>query len=296
MSNEKTIDRLKKEISYLQSNIKKETDRDKKNALSKQYYQKKIDLLNVLKNEEAQRPGTRADVFLLDYKNRPKKQKLATGIEMLDEQLKGGFSLGSIMLLGGASFSGKTYISLEILLNIALNNKSVFFNFEMSEDKLAKRLTNQCKKEDTLKNIMIDIDSRGIDALLMEISLYAEEGYKFFLIDSIMKIEDKYNKKQYDSYKDISKKLAKISQVKDVAILLITQISEESLKEGKLYHKGCGDLQYDADLSMFLRKLPNGKKEFIMNKNRETEYNWMCNYTLNEHGETVFMGQRPYME
>jgi hypothetical protein len=65
----------------------------------------------------------------------------------------------------------------------------------------------------------------GLELLVMEITLYARDGIKFFAIDSRMKIEVDGDGKDHQKTALISSKLSKLAQEKDIIIFLINQMS-----------------------------------------------------------------------
>ena len=68
-----------------------------------------------------------------------KKKRCETGIEVLDNELYGGFPLGSTVLIAGASGVGKTTLSMQFLANgIKKGEKGVFFTASEPLNKLKK--------------------------------------------------------------------------------------------------------------------------------------------------------------
>jgi len=281
------MERLKKEIKFLEYKINNECkiDREEKYKLSKQYHSLKLELLNLIQNEGKARPGIVAADYIKTFNSKPKKLKLESGIKPLDDKLGGGVEHGSFITLGGASHTGKSYITFEILANMAKVNSTVFFNFEMAEAKVVRKLEKFCKTENQLKNLIVDDESRGLDSLIMEITLYADSGVQLFVIDSMMKIESP-TKEQHIHFSNISKALSKLAQTKNIVIILINQISEEDLKSGRLSFKGSGNIMYDSDISIFLTKDEDGKKHMTIAKNRQTEELFTMDIFLDEQGST----------
>lgn len=285
MDDIKNMERIKKEIAFLESKINTTDDRDVKQTLTNQYHKLKVDLQRKIEEEGRKRPGIIAKDYINNFKAKPKKQKLKTGIKDLDDNLEGGVEHGSFVSLGGASHTGKTYITFEILANMAKDNNTVFFNFEMAEAKVVRKLEKFCKTNKQLENLIIDDESRDIDKLIMEITLYADNGAQLFVIDSMMKIESTV-KEQHIHFSNISKALSKLAQTKNIVIILIQQVSEEDLKSGRLSFKGSGNIMYDSDIAIFLTKDDKGQKHLTVGKNRQTEYLFTMDIHLDDNGKT----------
>lgn len=281
----KAIDRLKREIKYLENEIKHTNNRDQKFKLSKQFHETKLELLNVINEEGKKRPGVNAFDYINNFNSKPKKEKLKTGIQPLDDKLEGGIEHGSFVTLGGASHTGKSYITFEMLSNIAKDNGTVFFNFEMAEAKVVRKLEKFCKTKEQLHNLIVDDESRSLESLIMEITLYADNGIQLFVIDSMMKIESKV-KEQHLHFSEISKALSKLAQTKNIVIILINQVSEEDLKSGRLSFKGSGNIMYDSDIAIFLTKDDKNQKHMSIAKNRQTEELFTMEIHLDNTGST----------
>lgn len=255
-------------------------------TLKKELYENKIKMIEIITVEE-KRAGITARELKRLVELRPKVPRYETGVEPLDRELNGGIEIGTFVQLAGESGVGKTHLTLEILSNIANYSKSVFFNFEMGDTRIVKRLNRLLKNDAQWDNLIIDKDSRDIDTLCNEIILYARDGVKFFTIDSKMKIEVGGNLEDHQKYSSITSRLSKLSQQHDVIIFLINQMSEQDIKNKRLAFKGSGDQQYDSDISLFYVKDDDGKRQLICNKNRQDEREFKIELHLDENGRTT---------
>lgn len=285
----KKFEELQKEnnqLAFLITRAEQEQNHDEQIKLKKQLYTNKLLMIELITIEEKRNGITARELKrLVDL--RPTAIRYETGIKPLDEKFKGGIELGTFVQLAGESGVGKTHLTLEILTNIAVYTKSVFFNFEMGDTRIVKRLKNIIKEDQQWDNIIIDNDSREIDALCNEIKLYANEGIKFFTIDSKMKINVDSAEADHQKFSKISKRLAELSQKQDIIIFLINQMNEEDIKHKRLAFKGSGDQKYDADIALFYVRDDEGKRRLICNKNRQDEYEFSIDLKLNQKGETV---------
>lgn len=183
-------------------------------------------------------------------KSKPILPKYSTGIFWLDDYMKGGFKEGSFINIAGQSFSGKSTLVLKILGNIASYNKCLFFSFEMYENLLADKLNYFTDSQKA--NLLIEQYRNDIDEVVGLIKLYASKGIKFVAIDSKMKIKVSGSKEDHQKASLVSSTLAKLCQETGVIIMLINQISEADLKDGRFSLKGSGDQMYDSDVVFFI--------------------------------------------
>lgn len=274
------------QLAFLITRAEQEQNHDEQIKLKKQLYTNKLLMIELITIEEKRNGITARELRkLVDL--RPKAIRYETGIRPLDDKFKGGIELGTFVQLAGESGVGKTHLTLEVLTNIAVYTKSVFFNFEMGDTRIVKRLKNIIKEEQQWDNLIIDNDSREIDALCNEIRLYANEGIKFFTIDSKMKINVDTAEADHQKFSKISKRLAELSQKQDIIIFLINQMNEEDIKHKRLAFKGSGDQKYDADIALFYIRDEEGKRRLICNKNRQDEYEFSIDLKLDSKGKTV---------
>jgi replicative DNA helicase len=273
-------------LAFLISKAEQEQNHDEAIKLKKKLYTNKLLMIEMITIEEKRNGITARELRrLVDL--RPKAIRYETGIRPLDDKFKGGIELGTFVQLAGESGVGKTHLTLEILTNIAIYTKSVFFNFEMGDTRIVKRLKNIIKEEQQWDNLIIDNDSREIEVLCNEITLYANEGIKFFTIDSKMKINVDTAEADHQKFSKISKRLAELSQKQDIIIFLINQMNEEDIKHKRLAFKGSGDQKYDADIALFYVRDDDGNRRLICNKNRQDEYEFTIDLKLNASGKTI---------
>ena len=266
--------------------IAEREDKKERYDLKKELYANKIKMIEIITIEQ-KRAGITARELKELLALKPKVPRYETGIQALDSNLFGGVEIGTFVQLAGESGVGKTHFLLEILSNIANYSKTVFFNFEMGDTRIIKRLDRLLVNEQQWDNLIIDKDSRNIDTLCNEIILYARDGVKFFTIDSKMKIEVDGNQKEHLQFSNITKRLVKLCQQHDIIIFLINQMSEDDIKSKRLAFKGSGDQQYDSDISLFYVKDEQGKRTLICNKNRQDEREFKIDLHLDANGRTV---------
>ena len=112
--------------------------------LKKELYSNKLEMLNLLTQED-RRAGLTAFDLRTKVDAMESIPRYSTGIAALDRQeaFNGGIEVGSLVLFGGASGTGKSKLTLEIICNVASHSRAVFFNLEMGERRIVKRLGDQ---------------------------------------------------------------------------------------------------------------------------------------------------------
>ena len=203
--------------------------------------------------------------LLRRVKAKPNTPSYLTGIFWLDAHF-GGFKDGSFVNIAGESFGGKSTLLIELLANIAEYNKTVFFSFEMYENTTAKKLEKL--KDSQLTNLLIEQHRNELNEVVGLIRTYAQKGVKFFGIDSKMKVKVLGNATTVEKTAMISSVLAKLCQELGVVIILINQIGEDDLKNGRMALKGSGDQVYDSDVIWFITV----SKDKDMNVTKRTLY------------------------
>ncbi len=270
----------------------KMNDNDEAIVLKKELYANKLEMLNLLTQED-RRAGVTALSLRTKVDAMENIPRYATGITALDreEAFNGGIEVGSLILFGGASGTGKSKLTLEIVCNVAAYSKAVFFNLEMGERRIVSRLKKQLHTDAQWSNLIIDSSTRDLDDILMEIRLHARDGARFFVVDSRMKITVKGEKQEYQKISHITKELSSICQQLDIIVFLINQISEEDQKGERLSFKGSGDQLYDADIALFytMDKENMRQRTLVCSKNRQDERGFKMNLELH-NDKTIAVG------
>lgn len=267
------LEKLKQEnerVFELLAEAERRNDFDEGLKLKKQYYQNKLLMLELL-NVKNEKLTLTARELKLKVNNKPKAIRYETGISILDKELRGGFEVGSLIQLAGQSFAGKTTLFLNIIANISKYTKASFFNFEMGDRRIVKRLNDLLTEEDQWDNLLINADTRNINDLIMEITILANDGIKFFAIDSRMKLRKDGSEAEYQKIALMSSMLSECAIKNDIIILMVNQISEEDLKSQRLSFKGSGDQLYDTDMALFILIKEDETRELQCIKNRQDE-------------------------
>lgn len=225
-----------------------------------------------------------------------KKEVCSTGIEELDNQMSGGFPLGSTVLLTGCSGSGKTTICMQYLFHGAQKGeRGVFFTITEPLFKLTKNLDSfyfYDKKliEEGMVNIIdlrIISERLGLDAekytvedagaLLDILNDIADElNVKRLVIDSITALC--YRLQTREMIRDFIFKLGTSLAVMNCTTLLTSEVPpqtykfsqyeiEEFISDGIIF---VGDMERKGDLIRTLqvvkmRGIAHSRTKFAMN-------------------------------
>lgn len=236
----------------------------------------KIAEINALKEQILNTSEEQGVEPLYSLINRVESKKVAsriqTGIQAIDFHL-GGFTEGTMINLAGQSFTGKSTLVIDAIKHIALEEKVLFFSFEMYENLLVKNKLSDVN-DIQAENILIEQKRNDLNSIEAIIKKYSKD-VRLFVIDSRMKIKVDSNLQEYQKNSLISSTLAKLTQELGCIILCIQQISIDDLKNGRLGFKGSGDTVYDSDIALFIVKDEKSEtRTLICTKDRTNERSW----------------------
>ena len=206
------------------------------------------------------------------YNKMPKKPKYSTGIGKLDNELGGGFEMAQLVVVAGEKGAGKTALTMQILFNVSKGYKTMLFSLEMPYWKITERFLKKNPQGKILENLRIADKRFFLEDIETLIRFHAKKGTKFFVIDSLMKLQTvKDFRKKNERISYISSSLSKLAIELDIVIFLIAQMSKEDIKGRHLAIKDSGDVEYDADVMVFLLKDKNHpkKRKIVCTKNRQ---------------------------
>ena len=118
---------------------------------------------------------------------------IPTGIEQLDNVLRGGFFKGQLVVLGAVSSLGKSTIALNIAENVASNDNNVlYFSLEMSKQELiarslSKTMYMEAEEQNKAKYLVLDnydiLEGKGFNEEAVNgkeiVSLYQDATKKY---------------------------------------------------------------------------------------------------------------------
>lgn len=201
---------------------------------------------------------------------------MPTGFPSLDKMLDGGFMRKELIILGGFTGLGKSYLAGQIMWNIATSGyKSAYFSLEISGEMITSRLIgslSNIKPTQIVKNKLDYQDKENADEAKMKVSAYSELIYIFddiYLIDQIIKTvkENKFDfvvidfiqnvvskGDEYERLSVISLALQRLAKEVNCCILTLSQLSNSAAKGTAVEYKGSGSIAMVADLGFFITR------------------------------------------
>lgn len=199
---------------------------------------------------------------------------IPTGFDTLDEELDGGLIKKELIVLGGYTGAGKSFLSGQILYNAAKNGfNCAYFSLEISNEMIVSRLIGQLsnvkptrimtgqigeletveKEKAKAQLSMYDNNMMFIDDkyYLQEIlAIIRANSFDFVVIDFIQNIMERGD--EYEKLSKVSLELQKIAKEKNCCIMVLSQLSNEAHKTGALEYKGSGAIATVCDLGLFM--------------------------------------------
>ena len=229
----------------------------------------------------------------MDFIERVEKPKkyLKTGFFKLDRYVR--LSYGDYTIIGGKPSSGKTALTLQMMLNMAKKEKVIYFSLETSKEKVMDRIictytktTVDEVKDGKIQNwdaITYAYDSfKNLDFEIVEAAGWSvgqveaytiQKGAKVIFIDylSILKGE---GRSLYERVTNISIDLHTMAQHNKIAVFALSQLRRSDSKEpGMEDLRESGQIEQDADCILLLqvkdKNEQNSDRELIIAKNKE---------------------------
>lgn len=213
--------------------------------------------------------------------NKKTLEFLQTGIGLIDDFLDGGFLRKELIVLGGHSGSGKSYLAGTFFLNIAKQGfKSAYFSLEISNEMVVSRLVgalanikpirimtgnlNEWENERKIKaKAELSVNESYMNFYDNDYQLakiYEEikvNKYEFVVIDFIQNVvaqgEDEYSRLSYTALE-----LQRIAKEQDCCILVLSQLSNQMAREKQdspfLEYKGSGSIATVCDIGIVISR------------------------------------------
>jgi len=209
--------------------------------------------------------------------NKDNIEFLPTGYKKIDEFLDGGFMRKELIIFGGYTGIGKSFIASAILYNIAKGGfKSSYISLEISNAMIVSRIVGSIsnikptrliagflteKENDSRLDAETEVES--YDKLMdFKDNLYEYKAIKEYIIKSkaefvVVDFIQNIFSTQSDEYSRLSflaLELQKLAKETNSCIVVLSQLSNEASKKGLLEYKGSGSIQTVCDLGFFIER------------------------------------------
>jgi len=222
---------------------------------------------------------------------------MPTGFNKLDGLLDGGFMRKELVVVGGATGIGKSYLSGQLMWNIARSGfKSAYFSLEISSEMLVSRVMGalaNAKSTHIITGQAHEWNPIGVEDARVKMSTYEnmmhfydtvyelqdmesaikQNQYDFVVIDFIQNIISNKSE-EYDRLTHASLTLQKVAKDSNCCILCLSQLSNQMVREngrGIVEFKGSGAIAMVADLAFFITRdyqLTPDRMKLNLRKNR----------------------------
>lgn len=236
---------------------------------------------------------TDAKAGFLDFVERADKPRnyIKTGLWRLDKNAH--ISHGDYIIIGGKPSSGKTALTLQMMLNMAKTERVIYFSLETSKEKIIDRLICHYAKApigEIKENRIADWDSvmasydtfKNLDFEIVEaagwsvgqVEAYAIQREAKIIFIDYLSILRSPGKSLYERVTNISMDLRTMAQRNKTAVFALSQLRRNDNKEPSLEDlRESGQIEQDADCVMLLHiKNPEEQcsdRELILSKNKE---------------------------
>lgn len=158
---------------------------------------------------------------------------LPSGVSLLDRLFGGGLSTGQFSHIYGEAASGKTTIALQFVSSACrIGVGTIYINTEPASpverlEQISARLYNELKEN---FRILVPRSFAEQAALIDDIELYAKEGTRLVVIDTLTRfyrtmLDDK--KTNYSNHRELNRQtgiLKGLAKQKDMAVVVLNQV------------------------------------------------------------------------
>lgn len=240
---------------------------------------------------------------------------LPTGFPSIDFMLDGGFLKKEMIVLGGRTGSGKSFVAGTLFYNIAKSGfKCAYFSLEISSEMVLSRLIGSIANIQPTHILMKEVDKETQKKIMKakgEISVYEEfitlydtvrkfediqreiheNQYDFVVIDFIQNISVQ-GKEEYERLSYLAHSFQEMSIKENCCSLIVSQLSNSIAKDKRddvIEYKGSGEIGIVCDLGFFIEKGSTGEGSFALKlrKNRRGVTGTSFNFALVSPGGRV---------
>lgn len=205
---------------------------------------------------------------------------MATGLTMLDEALDGGFMRKELIVLGGSTGIGKSYLAGQLFWNIAKKGyPSAYFSLEISNEMVVARLLGALAniKSSRVMSVALEVyEEKAKDQARLKVIPYEQfmhfyddvyifediknkiiaNKYEFIVVDFIQNVMIP-KVEEYERLSTVALGLQKLAKQVNCCILVLSQLSNSVARAGDgsiLEYKGSGSIATVCDLGFFIMR------------------------------------------
>lgn len=237
---------------------------------------------------------------------------IKTGFTSVDEALDGGLLKKELVVLGGFTGVGKSYIAGQLVANVLKNGfKVAYFSLEISAEMIVARmlgglsgikptrilggwltLEENTTKEKAIAELLCYQDALEIhDSVyeLDEILRLIPEGTDLVVVDFVQNVIAKGE--EYERLSRVALELQKAAKRLNACVLAISQVSNRAAREGSetpvLEYKGSGGIAQVADLGFWIDPKDSGL-QLTLRKNRRGPSKLYFNLVFESPGGKIY--------
>lgn len=223
-----------------------------------------------------------SEIFTLTEQQAKDAEFMPTGFKTVDDQLDGGFLKKELIVLGGHTGRGKSYVAGQIMSSVARKGfKCGYFSLEISNKMIVARLVGaisnlkptrvihgfltiqelNSKKEAEAELLAYeDFLNFYDDTYLLDdiLKIIKEETLDFAIVDFIQNVLVKNMSDEYARLSHVALQLQKAAKENNACILILSQLSNMVAREGSrgktTEYKGSGNIATVADLGFILER------------------------------------------
>lgn len=194
-----------------------------------------------------------------------------TGIQPLDDRLRGGLRDGQIAVIGGRPGAGKSVLLTQIATNIAERGEgALVVSLEMMKEEIADRLTRTRAADQLAAMPLYFIDSTSDLGVICSLIRVACRRHKIGVIAidylQLAEVPTGKNENRERQIATISRRLKRLAMDLQKPVIVGSQLNRESTKRGKpslADLRESGSIEQDADIVILLSKSDDGPETTI---------------------------------
>lgn len=231
---------------------------------------------------------------------------LSTGYQSLDQMTR-GMAKGELIVIFGDTSHGKSQLSQNISLNLALTGKAVMFvGLEMTNVENTVRFLQMLSNQTSAMSLPIlypktsDVGYKDIDGLVVAAQ---KEGTELVVIDHLHMFARNVDN-MANEISLITHEFKRVARKYEIPIILISHINRAGTKKGTpelADLKGSGSIEQDCDIALAVWRDMNDetdtKLRVVLRKNRNRGRKvWKCELDIRENArlvETIILDALP---